>query len=123
MASLESRITQYKSLKGMRRTLDARLEKLRSEILPDIGDGPVLGLKKQTRDVTTLNEEVTWEILDHLHAAGKIKLEDYTRVTLDPSKIEGLYLEGVLSDNDLRQIREPKYVEALVEVKEDDVQD
>lgn len=114
MASLENSIEQWKKLKYMRKTLDARLTLLREQILEGIGEGPVNGVQKQLRDLTSLDEEVAWEILEQVADAPS-----FTKLVLDPDKIEGLYLEGVLSDNDLRQIRKPKYVEALVEVKPD----
>lgn len=112
-------IEQWKGLKAQKKLLDERLDFLRARILKDIGEGPVEGVQKQTRDHTTLNEAVAWEILDGIAEVKNLSEEDYTKLVLDPDKIEGLYLEGILTDEDLRQMREPKFTEALVEVKRD----
>jgi hypothetical protein len=119
MANLEKKIEQWKGLKAMRKTLDERLDVLRKQILADIGEGPVYGVQKQVRDHTSLNEEAAWEILAQACGLENLDMEAYSKRVLDPDKIEGLYLEGILTDTDLRLMREPKYVEALVEVKED----
>ena len=118
MANLADKIEQWKRLKAMRKTLDERLNFLREQILADIGEGPVCGVQKQIRDHTSLDEQAAWEILEQACELENLDAEAYSTRTLDPDKIEGLYLEGILTDADLRAIRSPKYVEALVEVKE-----
>ena len=114
MASLENKIEQWKSLKSIRKTLDSKLDVLRKDILENLGDGPVYGVQKQVRDLTSLDEEAAWEILEQV-----ADTPSFTKLVLDPDKIEGLYLEGLLTDTDLRAIRNPKYIEARVEVKAD----
>jgi len=102
----------YKQLKESEKLLKKRLAALKEQLLQY--EGPIGTLQVQERNLTSYNEDRVWELMDRYGIAHS----DFTSKRPDPLLIEQLYLEGRLTDADLRYIRDPKYSYALVDAKE-----
>jgi hypothetical protein len=111
------KVEEYKQLKSADKLIKQRLIRLKADLMSQLVDGRVGNLKLQERNLTTFNEDRVWELMDRYG----IPHAEFTYKVPYPPAIEQLYLDGRLTDADLRYIREPKYSYVLVEEEVEDV--
>lgn len=117
-STLPSLLNEYKKLKGMQDQLQERVLELRKRINNKMEhqsymDGKYVyqndALKAEliTVDRTTLDEHRAAEVL---YNKG---LNWCFKEVPDPDLVEQAYLQGLLTDSDLRYMRNPQYTKAL----------
>lgn len=103
--NLDQKIKLYKNLKQLEAGLKEKLEQLRLDILQEL---PESHPYKQARVRTSYNEEALADILIE-------KGLDWCFKSIpDESLVTQAYINGELTDSDLRDIRETTRYEALV---------
>jgi hypothetical protein len=113
MTNLDKKVTEYHKLKMMRDSLAGRIEELSKQIKAELPQGKHtfgdLSLEIQVRDRTAIDELAAEEIL-----MGLGLWDECAKQVVDPGAVEGMYLEGKITDHDLRQMRKPQYSVALI---------
>lgn len=113
MTNLDKKVEEYHKLKTVRDGLDERLKELSTQIKKELSEGEhsfgKYTAEIQIRDRTSLDELAAEEILIRLGL-----WPNATKIVVDPDAVESLYLQGMISDNDLREMRKPQYSTALI---------
>lgn len=121
MTNLDKKVEEYYKLKVVRDGLDERLKELSNQIKKSLSEGEhSFGkyiVEIQVRDRTSLDEFVAEDVLIRLGL-----WPNASKVVVDPDAVESLYLQGLISDTDLREMREAKYSTALI-IREVETQD
>lgn len=108
---LETKIKTYHNLDQLSKNARERADKLKEEIKEELGEGShAFGEYRavvQIKDRTKIDLEAAAQIL-----TDKGLVQCFELVP-NPDWIEQAYLEGALSDADLRDMRKPQYSVAL----------
>jgi hypothetical protein len=107
-------IEQYAKLKSLRDDLDARLKELAERIKLALPEGKHVSgdyeVTVQVKDLTKLDLDATHDLANR---KGWV-WQDYCTPVPDPALIEQAYLNGEITDTDIRGLRKPKYTTALI---------
>ena len=113
MTSLDKKVEEYHKLKKMREGLDARIKTLGDQIKSQLSEGEhKFGrylVNIQVKDRTVLDELAAEGVLLRLRL-----WPNATKTVIDPDAVESLYLQGMISDAELREMRKPQYSTALI---------
>lgn len=113
MTSLDRKVEEYHKLKTVREGLDERIKELSDQIKKQLSEGEhsfgKYSAEIQVRDRTSLDEFAAEEVLLRLGL-----WPNASKVVVDPDAVESLYLQGYISDADLREMRQAKYSTALI---------
>lgn len=127
MTNLEQLAVEYARLNEMKKQLDVRLDELNKQLKDTLDEGTHkfgdFELTVQVKDRTTLDEEAALALFLN-KPVGVYEFCTERRISVNPEYVEQAYLNGMLTDSDLRAIRKPQYSVALIakRVERDNVQ-
>lgn len=110
---------EYRSIKSTKDFCDLRLKTLKNKIEPllrSFGEEEEKGLSWKDEDISVRLSVVDRTALNEVRAAEILEEKGLTwcfKLVPDPSLVEQAYLQGALTDSDLREMRDPKYVQKL----------